>query len=282
MAGVDVRGGAPATFDTELLRPGNLVQRVNALVLTGGSVFGLAACTGVTRWLAEQRIGFSFGGRVVPIVCGAAIFDLPNIPGSPPDADAGYTACQAASAEEDRRGRIGAGAGATAGKALGREHAMFGGLGMASLNCGRHVVAALAVVNAAGNVVDRSNKVIAGARQRDGSFADAVALLREHGRSRAAGRENTTLGIVATTASLTRDGATKLAQMAHDGLARAIRPAHTMADGDLVFALSVPARDAVEGDVSAVGAIAAEALQDAIVDAAIRANATLGEQSEAE
>jgi L-aminopeptidase/D-esterase-like protein len=301
VAGIDVRGGAPASFDTELLRPGMLVQRVNALVLTGGSVFGLAACTGVTRWLAEQGAGFAFGGQVVPIMCGAAIFDLGVATDRPPDAEAGYAACQAALASDDSRGRVGAGSGATAGKTLGLEHAMFGGLGMASDRCGPHVVAAMAVVNAAGNVCDRAGNVIAGARQPDGSFANTIDLLREHGRLRTAGAAatgmmehgvanvqvgdarslddsptNTTLAIVATTARLTREGVTKLAQMAHDGLARAIRPAHTMVDGDLVFAISVPDGGTEEGDVSALGAIAAEALQDAVIDAATHANVPSG------
>ena len=267
VAAVDVRGGAPASFDTELLRPAHLVQRVHAIVLTGGSAFGLEACSGVTRWLSEQGVGFEFGGKRVPIVCGAAIFDLGAAAGPPPDRDAGYQAAASASANEQRRGRVGAGTGATVGKALGPSGAMLGGLGMASSRCGRHVVAALAVVNAVGDIVDRRGEIVAGARRPNGQFADAMAQLAGVGQLRQATATHTTLGLVATTAPLDREGALKLAEMAQDGLARALRPAHTMFDGDMVFGLSVGAAGTQPTDVSALGAMAAEALQDAILDA---------------
>lgn len=275
VAGIDVRGGAPATYNVELLRPVNLVDRVNALVLSGGSAFGLETCAGVVRSLRDQGAGFQYGGALVPIVCGAGIFDLGVAEGPPPDAPGGYAACEAASADDDRRGLIGAGAGATAGKALGRAGAMPGGLGMASLRAGDHVVAALAVVNAFGDVVDREGQIVAGARRPDGSFAGALQLLAADGRLRHAAPANTTLAIVATTAALTRESAVKVAQMAHDGMARAIRPAHTMVDGDVVFSLSVPSGDSPPVDVSAIGAFAAEALLDAILDAVRQAGATL-------
>jgi L-aminopeptidase/D-esterase-like protein len=272
VAGVDVRGGAPATYNVELLRPVNLVERVNALVLSGGSAFGLETCVGVVRWLKEQQAGFLYGGVNVPIVCGAGIFDLGVAQGPPPNADSGYAACAAASAEEDRRGLAGAGAGASAGKALGPAGAMAGGLGMASTRAGAHIVAALAVVNAFGDVIDRSGRIVAGARQPDGSFADAVTLIARDGQLRRPAPSNTTLAIVATTAPLNREGAVKVAQMAHDGLARAIRPVHTMVDGDVVFSLSVAAAAAEPADVSALGTMAAEAVQDAVLDAVLLAN----------
>jgi L-aminopeptidase/D-esterase-like protein len=272
VAGVDVRGGAPATYNVELLRPVNLVERVNALVLSGGSAFGLEACAGAVRWLKEQQAGFLYGGVNVPIVCGAGIFDLSVAQGPPPNADSGYAACAAASTEEDRRGLAGVGAGASAGKALGPAGAMAGGLGMASTRAGAHVVAALAVVNAFGDVIDRSGRIVAGARQPDGSFADAVRLIARDGRLRRLPPSNTTLAIVATTAPLNREGAVKIAQMAHDGLARAIRPVHTMVDGDVVFSLSVPAPAAEPADISALGTMAAEAVQDAVLDAVRQAN----------
>jgi L-aminopeptidase/D-esterase-like protein len=272
IAGVDVRGGAPATYNVELLRPVNLVERVNALMLSGGSAFGLETCSGAIKWLRDQGTGFLYGGVYVPIVCGAGIFDLGVAQSPPPDGASGYAACEAASAGEDRRGLIGAGAGATAGKALGRAGSMAGGLGMASVRAGGHMVAALAVVNAFGDVVDRRGEIVAGARHPDGSFADAIGLVAGDGQLRHAAPSNTTLAIVATTAPLGREGAVKMAQMAHDGMARAIRPVHTMVDGDVVFGLSVPMRDAAPGDVSALGTMAAEALQDAILDAVRQAN----------
>lgn len=267
VAGIDVRGGAPAAYNTELLRPVNLVERVNAIVLSGGSAFGLETSSGVVRCLREQGVGFLYGDTHVPIVCGGGIFDLGTAEGPPPNAASGYAACQAASATDVRRGLVGAGAGATIGKALGRDGAMAGGLGMASLSAGDHIVAALAVVNAFGDVLDRSGRIIAGARRPDGTFANAVSLIVQDGLLRHASPSNTTLAVVATTAALSREGAIKVAQMAHDGMARAIRPVHTMVDGDMVFCLSLPPAGAPASDVSALGAMAAEALQDAVVDA---------------
>jgi L-aminopeptidase/D-esterase-like protein len=272
VAGIDVRGGAPAAYNTELLRPANLVQRVNAIVLSGGSAFGLETSGGAVRWLREQGVGFLYGGSYVPIVCGGGIFDLGVAEGPPPNAESGYQACQAASASEDRRGLIGAGAGATVGKALGREGAMWGGLGMASTTAGGTVVAALAVVNAFGDVVDRAGRLIAGARSAHGEFADALRLIASDGLLRHTGPSNTTLAIVATTAALDREGAIKVAQMAHDGMARAIRPVHTMVDGDMVFCLAVPGPEPGTADLSALGAMAAEALEDAIIDAVRASN----------
>jgi L-aminopeptidase/D-esterase-like protein len=273
VAGIDVRGGAPAAYNTELLRPGNLVERINAIMLSGGSAFGLETSAGAIRWLKEQGIGFLYGGMRIPIVCGAGIFDLGSAQGPLPNADKGYMACQAGSPDDDRRGLVGAGAGATCGKVLGREGSMLGGLGMASIRAGDHVVAALAVVNAFGDVLCRDGSIVAGARRPDGSFVDAVSLISQDAQLRHASPSNTTLGIVATSAPLSREGTIKIAQMAHDGMARAIRPVHTMVDGDIVFSMSVPSPDAVAADVSALGVLAAEALQDAIVDAVTAANA---------
>jgi L-aminopeptidase/D-esterase-like protein len=225
------------------------------------------------QYLAEAGVGLPFGGSKVPIVCGAAIFDLAIAEGPPPDKRAGYEAARAASATEDHRGRVGGGAGATVGKALGRPGVMPGGLGMASAPCGPHTVSAIAVVNAVGDIFDRDGRIVAGARREDGSFADAVTLIAESGvMRRLPPIANTTLAIVATGAPLTRDAAVRVARMAHDGMARAIRPAHTLTDGDVVFVLSVPSADAPPADVGAIGTMAAEALQDAILDA-VRPNA---------
>ncbi|MDE3074086.1 MAG: P1 family peptidase [Chloroflexota bacterium] len=266
VAAIDVRGGAAGTFNTELLRPANLVERVHALVLTGGSAFGLASCSGVIRYLKEQGTGLQYGDALIPIVCGGVIFDLGVASGPPPDAQAGYAACQAADAHP-KRGSIGAGAGATVGKALRLGGAMRGGLGMASGRAGDHVVAVLAVVNAFGDVVDRQGRIVAGARQADGRFLDAIGAMAQSGHLRPAEGNNTTLAVVATTAQLTKEQAMKVAQMAHDGFGRAIRPAHTMVDGDLVFALSVASDAPAPADVSVLGAIAAEAVVEAILDA---------------
>lgn len=281
-AGVDVRGAAPATAETDLLKPVNLVQQVFAISLSGGSAFGLDARTGVMRYLDEKRIGFSaFGSINVPIVPAASLFDL-NVGATPtirPTADCGYQAAQAASTAPVVDGSVGAGAGATIGKSAGAGRAMKGGVGSAAIRMPDGlIVAALVAVNAAGDIVDpATGKVIAGVRTMDGrALADARVLLTS-GALKQPSRlgENTTLGVVATNATLTKTQATKVAEMAHDGFARAIYPSHTMGDGDVVFALATGTQTG-NVDVSRVGALAAQVVADAIVRAARQATAVTG------
>ena len=270
--GVDVRGGAPGTRETDLLDPVNMVDRVHAVVLAGGSAFGLDAATGVMRWLEERGIGFPAGPARVPIVPAAILFDLGlGDPKIRPDAAAGYAAAKAASAGPVAEGNVGAGAGATVGKLLGFARAMKAGLGTASVTLpGGLVVAALAAVNAAGDVIDpATGQLVAGARAEGGDRIEGgmKALLEGRGPAAARPGENTTLVVVATNAALTKSEATKVAQMAQDGLARAIHPAHTPWDGDTVFALSAGKVEA-PGGVLTLGAVAAEATTRAILRAA--------------
>jgi L-aminopeptidase/D-esterase-like protein len=287
-AAVDVRGGAPGTRETDLLDPHNSVQQVHAIVLSGGSAFGLDAATGVVRYLEEKGVGFDVGIAKVPIVPAAILYDLP-VGGKPsvrPTADCGYRAARAASAGPVAEGNVGAGAGATVGKSAGAGLAMKGGIGTASITTADGiVVAALVAVNAIGDVVDpATGRVVAGVRTADGKrLADARTLVRA-GRFGAGGpaapatpraMENTTLGVVATNAVLTKAQAQKVAQMAHDGFARAISPAHTAWDGDTIFALATGKR---AGDTSAelIGALAAEVMADAILRAVSQATGIAG------
>jgi L-aminopeptidase/D-esterase-like protein len=266
--GVDVRGGAPGTRETALLDPVNTVQKLHAVVLAGGSAFGLDAATGTVRWLEENGIGFEVGEIRVPIVAGAILFDLRVGDGRiRPDAECGYRAAESASTAPPAEGNVGAGAGATVGKLAGMGRAMKGGIGTASIRREDGlVVGALIAVNAVGDVIDPSTgRVIAGVRTEDGrGLADARVLVRESGASPTS--SNTVIGVVATNASLTKAQATKVAQMAHDGLARAISPAHTPWDGDTIFALST-GRGGVDADVLEIGALAAEAVTEAILRA---------------
>jgi len=291
VCGVDVRGAAPGTRETELLAPVNTVEKVHAVLLAGGSAFGLDAAGGVMRWLDERGIGIPFGpiradGRqaTVPIVPAAILFDLSIGDASiRPDAAAGYAACAAATRDPPAEGNVGAGAGAMIGKLFGIERAMRGGLGTASLSVGGITVAALVVVNAMGDVVDPANgRIVAGARAASGSgFLDTMAAFRRGewpDAPAAAGTADspasaTTLAIVATDAVLTKPEATKMAQMAHDGLARTIRPIHTMSDGDIVFALGTGASGR-QVPTTLLGALAADVLAEAVLRA-VRAATSL-------
>jgi L-aminopeptidase/D-esterase-like protein len=277
VAGVDVRGGAPGTRETDLLNPINTVQQIYGVVLSGGSAFGLDTASGVMRYLDEKGIGFHLGQIVVPIVPAAILFDL-NL-GDPkirPTADSGYAACRAANSGPVAEGNVGAGAGATIGKLFGMQYAMKSGLGTASLRAGKSglIVAALAAVNAAGDVYfPRTGELLAGARTADGKhLRNSISQIRAGERVLAdeGEQKNTTLAVVATNARLTKPQATKVAQMAQDGLARAINPTHTPFDGDTVFALATGTLDA-SVDAGAVGALAAEVVADAIVRAVLRA-----------
>lgn len=270
VAGVDVRGSAPGTIETDLLDPVNVVQQVHAVFLSGGSAFGLDVATGVRKYLYERKIGFELRGARVPIVPGAVIFDL-DVGGKPdiwPTADCGYRAAAAANDGPVAEGNVGAGAGATVGKSGGGSGSMKGGLGTASITMPDGlVVGAIVAVNAVGDVIDPSNgAVVAGIRTPDGKgLADARKLLRSGRPPQAKVGQNTTIGVVATTARLTKIQATKVAQMAHDGIARAIYPAHTMGDGDTIFALATGQID--HSDVSRIGALGAEVMAQAIVRA---------------
>jgi L-aminopeptidase/D-esterase-like protein len=270
VAGVDVRGSAPGTIETDLLDPVNLVEHVHAIFLSGGSAFGLDVATGVRKYLYERKVGFETSVAKVPIVPGAIIFDL-GVGGRPdiwPTADCGYRAALAANDGPVAEGNVGAGAGATVGKSGGSGNSMKGGLGTASIAMPDGlIVAAIVVVNAVGDVIDpRNGAVVAGARTPDGKeLADARKLLREGRPPRTLPGQNTTIGAVATNARLTKIQATKVAQMAHDGVARAIYPAHTMGDGDAMFALATARVD--NSDVSRIGALGAEVMTEAIIRA---------------
>jgi L-aminopeptidase/D-esterase-like protein len=270
VAGVDVRGSAPGTRDTDLLDPVKLVPQVHAIVLSGGSAFGLSAADGAVRYLEEKHIGFPFGGSYVPIVPAAVLFDLPVGDGRiRPGPDCGYAASRAASTDPVIEGNVGAGAGATVGKMLRGDRGMKGGIGTAAIELpGGIVVAALVAVNAAGNVMDPSTgQFIAGGRSDDGrSIADLRQLLRTNVRPAGRPMENTTLGVVATNVALTKVQATRLAQVAHDGFARAIYPAHTSVDGDAIFALSTATHNGA-ANIDQLGALAADVVAEAIVRA---------------
>jgi L-aminopeptidase/D-esterase-like protein len=270
VAGVDVRGSAPGTRDTDLLDPVKLVSQVHAIVLSGGSAFGLSAADGAVRYLEEKHIGFQFGGSYVPIVPAAVLFDLPIGDGRiRPGPDCGYAAARAATTDAVVEGNVGAGAGATVGKMLRRDRGMKGGIGSAAIELpGGVVIAALVAVNAAGNVMDPSTgQFIAGGRSEDGrSIADLRQLLRGEAQPVEGTIENTTLGVVATNVALTKVQATKLAQVAHDGFARAIYPAHTSVDGDAIFALATGTH-AGAANLDQLGALAADVTAEAIVRA---------------
>ncbi len=279
IAGVDVRGAAPGTRETDLLRPGNLVEHVHGVVLAGGSAFGLEAASGVMRYLAERGVGFPFGRGVVPIVPSAILFDLGiGRHDRWPDIAAGYTAASRAR-RSCAEGNVGAGAGATIGKALGPERAMKGGIGTASESAQNGLIAgAVAAVNAAGNVVDPDTGVaIAGARGKRNRIEDVTEILRE-------GRiwqpelvaQNTVLVVVATNAMLTKEQANRLATVCHDGLARAVRPAHTPSDGDIVFTLATGDEPLDHTGYRIVEALATRAVERAIVRGALTATSAGG------
>ena len=267
--GVDVRGAAPGTRETDLLRPDNLVEHVHALLLTGGSAFGLDAASGVVRWLEERGHGLGVGPALVPIVPAAVLFDLwLGDHRIRPDAAAGYAACQAASHEPPAQGNAGAGAGASVGKLFGIDRAMKGGIGTASLKVGAVTVGALVAVNPTGDVIDPSNgQVIAGTRGADGRPRSASrAIAAGELPTRALPGMATTIGIVATDAQLSKAQCQKLATMAHNGLARCIDPVHTMADGDTLFALAT-GTSRRPGDMTVLGVLSATVTMRAVLNA---------------
>jgi L-aminopeptidase/D-esterase-like protein len=281
LVSVDVRGSAPGTRETDRLGPTGTERRTHALLLTGGSAFGLAAAEGVVRFLEEKGAGLDVGFARIPLVSAAVLFDLAvGSPASRPDPAMGYEAARSAKSGDFAQGSVGAGTGATVGKVLGLERCMKGGLGSASVGLdGGLVVAALATVNAFGDIRDpKSGEILAGPRQEDGTLGDTVELLTE-AASRLRWTENTTLGIVATNACLTKSAANKVAQMAHDGLARVVHPVHTTVDGDVVFAASI---GEVDSATDLVGAWGARVMQEAILRAVRAAEGIPGTPSTSE
>lgn len=271
VAAVSVRGGAPGTRETDLLAPDNTVQQVNAIVFAGGSAFGLDAASGVMRFLEERHVGYATAAGPVPIVPAAILYDL-NVGARAdirPTASCGYDAARAATGGVVAEGSVGAGAGATVGKLAGTSRAMKGGVGSAALRLESGlIVGVLVVVNAVGTVVDpRTGNAVAGVRTADGrALEDPFALVRRGIAPSGPGRENTTLGVVATNARLSRADALRVANMAHDGLARTVVPSHTPNDGDTIFVLATGTLGAAV-DVGAAGGLAAEAVSDAILRA---------------
>lgn len=282
---VDQRGGAPGTRETDLLKPVNNVQIVNAITLSGGSAFGLDAASGVMHWLDEHNIGYPVGAAgVVPIVPAAILFDL-GFGGSPkirPGPDCGYKAADGATIDPVREGNVGAGAGATVGKMGGGGRGngggpMKAGLGSYAIKLPNGlVVAALVAVNAVGDIIDpRDGHVVAGARGSDGKLLDPRQLLLQGAARQGRAGENTTIGVVATNAKLTKVQAEKMAQMANDGYGRAIYPSHTPGDGDTIFSLATGTWTG-QADYGTIGSLAAEAMGEAVVRAAAEATASNG------
>jgi L-aminopeptidase/D-esterase-like protein len=275
VAGVEVRGGAPGSRETELLRPENSVEQIDAIFLSGGSAFGLDVATGISRYLEEHGRGFDVKVAKVPIVCGAILFDL--LLGDPrirPGADAGYKAISSAGPEQVLQGNVGAGAGATVGKMMGLEYAMKGGLGSWALSRPDGLkVGALVAVNATGDIVDPENgTILAGARTKDGKgFVDVMRELRAGYQPGSPFSGNTVIGVVATNAGLTKAQCTKVAQMTHDGLARSICPCHTPWDGDAVFAISTGTWDSEAADTGVIGALAADVMSAAVIRGVLNA-----------
>jgi L-aminopeptidase/D-esterase-like protein len=271
VGGVDVRGAAPGTRETDLLAPANLVERVHAVMLAGGSAFGLAAADGAMRWLEERGIGLDARFATIPLVPAAVLFDLPvGDARIRPDAAAGYAACEAATRLAPAQGNVGAGAGAMVGKVFGAARAMKGGIGTASVCVNGVTVGALVACNALGDVIDpATGQTVAGARSPDGAhlWGTARALLAGEAPRPLLAGTNTTLAVIATDAALTKVQAHRLAQAGHDGLARTINPVHTMSDGDTVFALATGLATAASPGMMVLATMAAEATARAVLQA---------------
>ena len=267
VTGIDIRGGAPASRESGLLNPLADNSSVNAVLLSGGSAFGLSAADGIMKYLEERNIGFPTDSGVVPIVCASCLFDLAlHDSRVRPDSALGYQACLNAEKGIFREGSYGAGCGASVGKPLGMDHAMKSGLGTYALQMGDLKVGAVVAVNAVGDIYDPDGKKIAGVYDPEsGEFIDAVQALTETMQAVNLFRKNTTIGAIVTNAALNKTALTKVAGMAHDGFARAIRPVHTMFDGDSIYAMS---NGSVPSDINTVGILAAEAMARAIAAAA--------------
>jgi L-aminopeptidase/D-esterase-like protein len=276
-AGVDVRGGAPGTRETDLLNPVNMVQTVHAIMLAGGSAFGLDAAAGVMQYLEEKRIGFDVTVATVPIVCGAVLFDLSiGDPRIRPDKNMGYQACLKATTAPCEQGSIGAGTGATVGKIRGPGRAMKSGLGCFALEAEGLKVGAIVAVNALGDIIDpQTGKKLAGPINDDmQTLGDTEEIMiSSYSNLTDLFSGNTTIGVVATNAALTKAQAAKIASMAHNGYARTMRPAHSMYDGDTIFALST---GTVAADQSVVGLLAARVMERAVIAAVTGAGSLCG------
>jgi L-aminopeptidase/D-esterase-like protein len=276
-AGVDVRGGAPGTRETDVLNPVNMVQTVHAIILAGGSAFGLDAAAGVMQYLEEKRIGFDVTVTTVPIVCGAVLFDLSiGDHRIRPDKKMGYQACLNATCAPCKHGSIGAGTGATVGKIRGPGRAMKSGLGCYALEAGGLKVGAIVAVNSLGDIIDpQTGRKLAGPLNDDmQTLGDTEAIMiRSYQNLTDLFSGNTTIGVVATNAALTKAQAAKIASMAHDGYARTMRPAHSMYDGDTIFAMST---GTVAADQSVVGLLAARVMERAVIAAVTGAKSLCG------
>jgi L-aminopeptidase/D-esterase-like protein len=267
-AGIDVRGGAPGTRESDLLNPVNLVEKIHAIVLAGGSAFGLDAASGVMQYLEERGIGFDVQVTRVPIVCGAVLFDLTiGDHRIRPDKEMGYQACRNASSHSCAEGNVGAGTGATVGKILGVGRSMKSGLGCHAVQVGELKIGALVAVNCLGDVIDpETGDRLAGLLNDDltGLADTETVMIQSYAEKKNLFAGNTTIGIIATNATLTKSQATKLASMAHNGYARTMRPAHSMYDGDTIFTL---ATGHVQADVSVLGLLSARVMERAVVSA---------------
>lgn len=269
VGGVSVRGSAPATRETDLLRSENSVDKVNAVVLSGGSAFGLNACSGVMKYLMENNLGFNAGAYNVPIVVGASLYDLEYGNYELPTADDGYNACKNATKIDIKSGNIGAGRGATVGKILGKQSAVKSGLGMAEYRLGDLYMIAVVAVNAFGNVYDyKTGKLIKGATI-NGVNIDIIEAIKGNLSAVSKAHSNTTIGCILTNAKLTKTQANKLADIAHDGYAMTIRPVHTMVDGDAIFAL---ADGEIDVDFMQLSCIAPSLMADAVINAVTSVN----------
>ena len=264
--GVDVRGSAPGTRETDLFKAEKMIEKVHAIVLSGGSAFGLDAASGVMKFLEDQKVGFDVGVTYVPIVASAVIFDL-NIGDYKirPDFNMGYDAALHANENEDRQGNIGCGMGASVGKIFGPKYAMKSGLGSASIKVGDLIVSAIVVVNSFGDVYDfKTNEQIGGVFDYNkNNLLNTIHIMKGDNLDLNFPMKNTTIGVVATNAILTKAEGNKVAEMAHNGFARSINPVHTMLDGDTIFTM---ATNAVKSDVNIVGTLAAEVISMAITN----------------
>lgn len=273
--GVDVRGSAPGTRETDLFKSEKMVDKVHAVVLSGGSAFGLEAASGVMRYLEEQNIGFDVGVTKVPIVASAVIFDL-NIGNCKirPDFNMGYIAAKNANVN-NIQGNVGCGMGATIGKILGPENAMKSGLGSATIKVGELIVSAMVAVNSFGDIYDyKNNKQIAGVYDyKNNKLLNTIDIMKNKNRNLGFNIQNTTIGIIATNAKLTKAEANKISEMAHNGFARSINPIHTMVDGDTIFTM---ATNEIIADISLIGTMAGEAMSKAIVNGVLFAEGVCG------
>ncbi len=274
--GVDVRGSAPGTRETDLFKAEKMVDKVHAIVLSGGSAFGLEAASGVMKYLEEQSIGFDVGVTKVPIVASAVIFDL-NIGNYKirPDFNMGYKAAEIANSYENRQGNIGCGMGATIGKILGPQSAMKSGLGSATVKVGDLVVSAIVSVNSFGDIYDfRFNKQIAGVYDyKNNKLLNTVEIMKDMNKDLGFNVQNTTIGVIGTNAILTKAEANKVSGMAHNGYARSIDPIHTMLDGDTIFTM---ATNEIKADISLIGTLAAEVMSKAIINGVLFAEGSHG------